>query len=419
MIKGFDRNYWILVLEGVMFTGGIIALSTGAVVAIFVNTMTGSNTLIGLAVTLQALLLAVGQLIGAPFIGNIRKLPAFLFKGMAIQRAIPLFMALPLFLGVSGYAAVTIFMILFALFWGVDGTITLSWGELCARALKPELRSHMMGMQATLGGVLSLAVGLVFTWMLATPTLNDEYRFGFIFILGSILLLSTIIFIRLVRDPNPTEKPEKTNYKQFYSEIPNLVKSCKPLQRILIARIPSYIGFAAISFVIVYGINILSLSDSQASWLVYAGIIGGIISGVALGEVSRMFGNKAIIIICNCAVVVVIVMAVMLTFVSSLGYIWLFVTCMLASFTGNHWFGYFNYFIDIAPVKNRAAYQLIGQCVGIPFSFIGLVMGVIVDRFGFISMFVICGVFAFVSVIFSLRLLSKDKMTELQIAREG
>ena len=413
MKKGYGRNYWALTFEGTFFIGGIVVLSTGGVVALYINTMTGSNTLIGLAITLQALLMSLGQLLGAPYLNSIRKLPEFLFKTMAVQRTIPLLMAIPLFLGVSGYLSVTIFLILFALFWFFDGAITLYWGELCARALKPDLRGHMMGIQTTLGGFLQLLAGLLIAWLLATPTLNDNIRYAIIFVLGGIMFLMTVVFIRLVRDPSPILKPEKVNVKQFYDKIPSIIRHSKPLKQIIIARLPSYIGFASVSFLVVFGVNALTISDAQVSWLVYANIIGGIISGVLLGEASRRYGNRAVILLCNFGVVIAMCMAVLLAYNPSLGYVWLFAICMLGSLTASNWFGYFNYFIDIAPVKERSAYQLIGQAIGIPFSFAGVAMGAVIDIHGYVTTFIICGIFAFITCLFSIRLLSKKKMAVL------
>ena len=416
MKKGYDRNYWALLLEGTLFGGGIVALSTGGAVALFIYAMTGSNTLIGLAITFQGLFSTVGHLLGAPYVNAIRKIPQFLIKCFSIQRTIPLFMALPLIFGVSGHNAVGIFLVLFGLFWLTDGFLALTWGELCARAVRSDLRGHMMGMMSTTGGILSLFTGLFVTWLIATPALTDNMRYAYIFMFGSVVLLMTIVCFKFVIDPSPINKPEKANVKQFYAQIPSLIKYSKPLQHVLIARIPSFIGFAAFSFMVVYGKSTLHLSDLQVSWLVYAGLIGGIVSGFILAEASRRFGNKAVILFCSIAAIITLAMAISLTYFNALGYIWLFATCILASFAGNNWFGYFNYFFDIAPDKERPAYQLVGQVIGIPFSFSGLAMGVIVDRFGYVVMFTICAFFAVLTVITSLRLLSRDKITEMHSA---
>jgi MFS family permease len=276
----------------------------------------------------------------------------------------------------------------------------------------------MMGMLTTMGGVFSLIIGLLITWLIATPLLSDYHRYAYIFILGGITLLMTIIGIRLVKDPKPIQKPEKLDVKKFYVKIPSIIKLSKPLQYVLIARIPSYIGFAAMAFVIVFGVNALSLSEAQTSWLVYANIIGGLISGVVLGEASRLFGNKSNILICNIGVIIALGMAISLAYYPGLGYIWLFATCVIASFTLNNWFGYLNYFLDISPAEERSSYQILGQVVGIPFSFAGFAMGAVVDRFGYITMFVICGVFAVISVLLSIKLLSKKKIA-LLMAEHG
>jgi MFS family permease len=331
---------------------------------------------------------------------------------MLVHRIIPFLIAIPLFLGVSGYSSVIIFLVLFAVFWFIDGVITLPWGELCARALKPELRGHMMGMQGTIGGVAAMLVGLLLTWLIATPLLNDEHRFAFIFSLASAILLMTAICIRLVRDPNPMRIPEKPDIRKFYAQIPSVLRKCMLLRYAIIARMPSYLGFAATSFLIVFGVGALDLSDLQVSLLVYSIIFGGIVGGITAAEASRRFGNRAVILLSNFCVVAAVCMAILLAFVPSLGYIWLFAICVLGSISLNNWIGYFNYFIDIAPVEDRSAYQLLGQAVGIPFSFAGLAMGAVVDRFGFVVMFVICGIFAVAAVLLSLKLLSKREVED-------
>ena len=405
--KGFDKNYWALALEGSCFMSGISCLATGGAVSLFINVMTGSKTLIGMAVTIQTLFMLVGQLYGAPYVRSIRKLPEFLFKFMAIQRFIPFLMALPLFLGVGGNLSVGIFLALLAIFWLVDGFMAIPWGELCARALKPDLRGHMMGMQVTVGGAASLLIGLLLTWLLATPVFGDNHRFAIIFMLASAILLMSLIFIRLVNDPNPIQNPERMLIRQYYSKIPSVVRGSKPLRRALLARAFSYIGFSSVSFMVVFGAGALNLSDSHASWLVYANIVGGLVGGISIGEVSRRFGNKTVILLCNVCVLIVLCMAASLIFMPGLGYAWLFATCALASLTMSNWVGYFSYFLEIAPSEERSIYQVTNTCIGIPFSFAGYAMGMVIDNFGYMTMFAIGGAFVAVTIILSLRLLPK------------
>jgi len=412
-LYGYNRNYWALALEGACFMGGIAVIATSGTVALFINAMTGSKTLIGFAVTIQALFILVGQLSSAPYARSINNLPEFLFKAMAIQRIIPLLMALPLFLRVAGNGSVGIFLVLFAVFWFIDGLMSTPWGELCARALEPEFRGHMMGMQVTLGGIASLLTGLPLTWLLATPMLSDHHRFAWVFVLASAVLLLSLIFIRLVRDPNPVKNPERLHIGQYYARILPVIRHNKHLRYAMLARIPAFIGFSSVSFMMVFGVSALSLSETQVSWLVYANMIGGLVGGILLGEASRRFGNKTNILLCNIGVFIALSMAVSLAFFPVLGYIWLFVTCVLASLTINNWFGYLNYFLDIAPSEERSIFQVVGTCIGIPFSFSGYAMGAVIDNYGYITMFIIGGFFVVAAILLNTRLLSKRQLQEL------
>jgi len=408
--NGYNRNYWAMALEGAFFMGGIAIIGTSGSVALFIDAMTGSKTLIGLAVTVQTLFMLSGQLFSAPFVRSIRKLPEFLVTTMAIQRVIPLLMALPLFLGFGGYISVGIFLVLYSIFWIFDGVMVVPWGEICARALKSELRGHMMGMQVTIGGAASLLTGLLLTWLLATQAISDNYRFAFIFVLASAVLLISLIPMRMVRDPNPLTVTEKPQIRRYYARVPSVVRGSKPLQCVMLARGAGYVGFSALSFLIVFGSGVLKITETQVSWLVYASIVGGLIGGIIVAEISRRFGNKVVILFCNICVFIAIGMAIMLTFLPLLGYVWLFATCTLASLSMNIWVGYFNYILDIAPGKDRSVYQVVNTCVGIPFSFAGYAMGAIIDNFGYVAMFCMGGIFVVATIFLSMRLQSKNSL---------
>jgi predicted MFS family arabinose efflux permease len=271
-------------------------------------------------------------------------------------------------------------------------------------------------MQVTIGGAASLLAGLLLTWLLATPVLSDHRRFALIFILASVIMLMSLFFIRLVRDPNPIQIPEKLDIRRYYARVPSVIRGSKPLQRALIARAFSYAGFSTLSFIVVFGAGLLKLPETRVSWLVYANIAGGLIGGISLGEASRRFGNKAVILMCNTGVFIALAMAISLNFMPALGYGWLFAICALASLTMGNWVGYFNYFIDIAPGRDRSVFQVISVCIGIPFSFAGYAMGAVIDNFGYVAMFVTGGAFAFATILLSLRLMSKRKIQESGIS---
>jgi len=412
--KGYDRNYWAMLFEGTSFIGSVAIMASGGAVAVFINTMTDSIALVGLGVTAQSLFLLLGQLIVAPYMSAIKNLPGTMFKIM-LFRLIPFAMAIPLFLGFDGYLAVGIFLVLYSLFWLSDGVNTIPWGELAARTIKPDLRGHMMGMQIATGGIVSLLTGLLLAWLLATPLLSDYNRFAAIFVLTGIVILPSLIFIRLVKDPSPIEKVIKPNARRYYANLIPIIKSSKPLQFAIIARIPGFIGFATLTFLVVFGQNTLNITDAQLSWLVYSQIVGALLGGVLLGEVSRRFGNKVVIILSNVGTLITLSLAIALAFSPSLGYIWLLATCIFASIWSSQWLGYFNYFLDIAPRKDRPAFQMIGNCIGIPFSFVGYLIGAIIDQAGFVVAFVLGSATAIITIMFSLRLLSPKKIEALEL----
>jgi len=410
--RGYDKNYWALTFEGIFFVAAVSIMASGGAVALFVDRMTDSIALVGLAVTIHPLFFLIGQLVIAPFVSAIKDIPNAMFKIMTL-RLLPLLMAIPLFFGAHPYFSVIVFFVLFAIFWFSDGLNTVPWGELSARAIKTEIRGQMMGMQVAGGSIMSLLLGLVLTWLLATPLLNDNYRFGLIFVLAGVVLIPALAFIKMVKDPKPIKNSEKPDVKKYYARFLPLIKNSLPLRHAIIARIPSYIGFSALTFAVVFGSHVLDLTESQISWLVYAQIIGGVLGGIILGEISRLFGNKPIIILSNTGTLITLIMCILLTAIPSLGYFWLVAICILASIWASNWLGYFNYFIDIAPKADRPAFQVIGNCIGIPFAFMGFAIGAIIDAWGYVAAFSIASFAALIAILLSLRLLSWRKIREL------
>ena len=412
MKKRYDKNYWALTFEGIFFVAAVSIMASGGAVALFVDRMTGSIALVGLAVTIQPLFLLLGQLVIAPFVNAIKDIPNAMFK-MMILRLIPNLMAIPLFLGAHPYVSIVVFFVLFGTFWFSDGLNTVPWGELSARAIKTEIRGQMMGMQVAGGSIMSLLLGLLLTWLLATPLLTDNHRFGLIFILAGVILIPSLIFIKMVKDPKPIKNPIKPNIKKYYARFLPLIKTSIPLRCAIIARIPSYFGFSALTFAIVFGSHTLDLSEYQISWLVYVQIIGGVLGGIILGEISRLLGNKPIIILSNSGTLITLIMCILLVVFPSLGYFWLLAICILASIWASNWLGYFNYFLDIAPKEDRPAFQVIGNCIGLPFAFTGFAIGAIINTWGYLVAFSIASFAAIVTILLSLRLLSWKKIREL------
>jgi len=166
--NGYNRNYWAMAFEGSCFMGGIAIMSTSGTIALFINAMTGSKSLVGLAVTVQALFMFFGQLTSGPFVRSIRKIPEFLFKGMLIQRIIPLFMALPLLLGLIDWS-VGIFLILSALspFLIYIGVKLFNTEILKKKAIITVIVSTLV--------LLSLGIGILVPALTRTPVTNFSF----------------------------------------------------------------------------------------------------------------------------------------------------------------------------------------------------------------------------------------------------
>jgi hypothetical protein len=97
----YKNNYLLLVLEGSFFMGGIGFLSSSTVIPVFIDMMTHSKQLVGLALTLGTFFQYFGRLIVGPFMPHVKNHARFSTIVMFVCRPQTVLPAILIFTGKS------------------------------------------------------------------------------------------------------------------------------------------------------------------------------------------------------------------------------------------------------------------------------------------------------------------------------
>ena len=154
-LEQYKRNYFLLMLEGAFFMGGVGFFSSSTVIPVFIDMMTHSKQLVGLTITLGSFLTYFGRLIIGPFMPHVKNHARFVTIIMFICRPLTILPAVFIFTG-QYLAAVVALMFSYAVVWLADGIVVPGWSEVLANTIDEGRQGRMLGMQMLLGGLASM-----------------------------------------------------------------------------------------------------------------------------------------------------------------------------------------------------------------------------------------------------------------------
>lgn len=401
-----SRNYYALIMEGAFFLTGLAFLDTNSVIPVFIHTFTQSLQLAGLASTMWSASSLLAQLITGPYIYRIKNLPAFISTIMFIFRPLPLLMVLILMLPANPYTVVSAFFLMYALLAASDGTIMVPWLDVFSRTIPDNQRGRLMGNQQLFAGIGSLIAGFIIKITLENSALSSTQKYSILFGLAGILLLLSSVAMIFVKDSPRKNSGKRVNIVQYYRKLPEYLSNNKAYSRMLITQLIGSLAAMIVPFIILFGKNTFALSPNQVSTLIYIQIIGSLIGGVFWGNISHRLGNKYIILISqsiNFAIPALALISLWLNrFIPPLFFLALM--CLLGGTNKGAWIGYTNYTIDVTDEESRPVYFVLTSLMTFPTTFLPYAAGLLADTRGFIPLFIISMLAAFIAINLALTL---------------
>ncbi|MFH0801339.1 MAG: MFS transporter [bacterium] len=353
----FDRNYYFLLIEGILFGLSAAFRDLAAVLPVFLHELTSSMFLIGLVATLYMGGWYLPQLFTAEFFEKKQHLVPPLFKLYFWGRLPFLFLVVALlFLHLKSPSLILfLFFLSFGLFFISEGLGGVGWFELVARTVPEKYRGRFFAIYQFSAGILGFAAGFWVKAILHGSTSLET--FGVLFLINLVLLALSMGFLIAIREPAQKElKPPPVRPSLIHS-LPKILREDSAFRRLLLLQL--LLGAATMSspFYAIHATSHLLISPETVGYFVAAHTLGQALGCLGWGYMSDHFGNRLVIRGAILCAVVSPLLALFFHYSAGCGLLILYpLVFLFMGLAWGAWIGFTNYTMETAPEERRPTY---------------------------------------------------------------
>ncbi|MEE9512854.1 MAG: MFS transporter, partial [Anaerolineales bacterium] len=290
--RNYRWNFGVNLMDTASFMFGFSFISSTTIVPLFISKLTDSALPIGIAAVIAQSGWSLPQLFTANTVERLaRKKPVVINLGFFVER-LPMWILLiaPLLAVREPTLALVLFLVTYAWFNLGAGLIATAWQDLLARCFPVDRRGRFFGTSMFVGTSLGALGAAISAYLLKTypfPT-----NFVYIFMIAAAGITISWIFLALTREPvQPVEAPRVSN-RQFWSKLPDILRTDHNFRRFLIARSLLALGGMGTGFITISAVQRWGVSDSTVG--VYTGVLllGQTAGNLTFGFLADRFGHK-------------------------------------------------------------------------------------------------------------------------------
>jgi MFS family permease len=402
--KYFKRNFFLGVLNGVLFNFAWAFTSGSTILPWFVSKLTSSNVLIGFASTLEALGWFVPQLPVAVITSHHqRQMP--LYTKTAYLRALA-FCLLTLSVFIVGDKNPTWLLLSFFVFFSIysfgGGLAGVAFTDIIAKTIPANKRGSFFGMRMFFGGSLAALSGLVIKKIL--DSYHFPINFGITFTIASLIILFALFSFCYVKEPEANLYKEKRHWKENFSKGVKVFKEDKRFNQLFWVRVLVGAYSLGYPFYVIFARKVLGISPGMVGVFLTCEMSGYVLSNLLWGYLSNNASNRLVLILSSfCAFVPPLIL--LLNILTSLP---LPLFCLIFFFLGataaGLGLGAINYLLEFAPEEERPIYIGFMHTLVGPTVFLSVIGGVVLQLTSFIFLYILVLLMAILGVYSSFRL---------------
>ncbi|MCW1969725.1 MAG: hypothetical protein KIH69_016560 [Anaerolineae bacterium] len=397
----YRRNFLYSMGNAIFYALGESLVDTRVVMTAFLSQLTNSNTLIALLAPMRMTGWFLPQFLAAPFIERYRVKMVFYRQNASIRLIAWIAMVIGIFFLHDPGLILGLFFLCIMFISLSDGLSGLPWMIVTSKTIPADKRGMLFATRngiGTLMGILgSGIVVLVFANGGASSWLVYPRNYALLFALATLFFaLSYWSYGQTVEPPDDNPVP-KFDLRQQLARAVAIIRNENRYRRFLIGRLSISVGIAAIPFITVYAKRVLNINDGFLGAMVSVTIAANFFSNFVFGRISATKGNPINfvlagifgVLMCGVGLLIVLPLGISLPLVPVF-----FVLSGIANTAIQVSGG--PMVMELAPPDDRSMW------FGLTNTLIGLTMiatsaiGLIIDVFGYATMFSLCGVaFAF------------------------
>jgi MFS family permease len=291
-----DRNYrWnftVNLADVAAFWFGLSFISSATIVPLYISKLTNSTIAIGLAAVITQGAWYLPQLFTANFVeGLARKKPMVVNLGFFLERLPMWFIVLSPIIAVWD-PALALFVFLTAIAWHSFGAgiVATSWQDLIARCFPVERRGRFMGTSFFVGALTGAAAAGFSARLLTDFPFPTNFIYSFT--IAALAITISWGFLALTREPiGPVTKRKQSN-RQFWSDLPHILRRDVNYRRFLVARLLLALGGMGLGFVTVAAVKRWSIADGTVGTYTLTFLLGQMAGNLFTGFLADKRGHK-------------------------------------------------------------------------------------------------------------------------------
>jgi MFS family permease len=292
--RNLRRNYVAHLGHGIFGQTGFRLLQAPTFIPAYIYSLSGSELIVGIARSAQALGQCLSPLFSATLIEHRRKvLPIGMRTGTLLRLQVLGIALAGFFLPVqSNLAAVCVFLGLFGFFMGMQGVI---FNVLMSKVIPVELRGRLVGLRHALAGVTAAGVAyLGGAWLVETNALGNGYAATFL--LAFLLTEAGLLMLLGIREPDSPAVRERTGVAARIADLPALVRADPNFGVFLCACLLGALGRIAMPYYVLYAQPLVT-SGSELGLLTAAFLLASTILNLGWGMLADRAGFRVVFLL--------------------------------------------------------------------------------------------------------------------------
>jgi MFS family permease len=291
-----DRNYrWnfaVNLTDVSFFWFGLSFISFATIIPLYISKLTDSPIPIGIAALISQGSWFLPQVFTANSIEQLaRKKPVIVNLGFFTERLPMWLLVFSAVIAVRNPTlALIIFLVSYAWHGFGAGLVATAWQDLLARCFRVERRGRFMGTSFFIGG-LAGAVAAGFSVQLLA---GFEYPLNFVllFFLAALFITLSWFALSLTREPVQKVTVPRKSSRQFWSDLPVIVRRDDNFRHFLVARLLLALSGMGITFVTVSALRRWAVADSTVGIYTAVFLAGQMVGNLFLGLLADRHGHK-------------------------------------------------------------------------------------------------------------------------------
>ena len=291
-----NRNIAVQLTYGLFGQTGFRLFNAPTFLPVYLYTLSGSEFVVGLARSLEAIGQMLTPILGASLIGHRKKILGVTLDSNILMRLQILLIAISgLLFGAtsSGIWLIVFFLVLMGIFQGIS---VVMMNSLRAKVIPVQRRGFVSGWRNFLsGGATAILSYFAGGYFIDQNVLGDGY--AALFLLAFLVASLGIVALALTKEPAGVSLRKRENILQSFRALPHLFRDYPVFARFFVVGALGSFGRMAMPFYILFAGTQVELTGAMLGVLTTIWLLAGTATNVIWGSIADRGGYRLVMII--------------------------------------------------------------------------------------------------------------------------